>query len=160
MLFLSLSFLDKGFNEPWVLLVLLLFYYLIDIETTQPLSALNVPKAKYVHLVLEWCHTHLKHPNTKKPTVVLRYYMHKQFKGFYNPSSHEIVVYVNAHQTVQSLTNTVIHEYIHARQYTKRFNRLYAQYNHDKGYWNNPFELEARKVSKQYEQQCVKALLS
>jgi DNA invertase Pin-like site-specific DNA recombinase len=47
------SFVDK-FQNPLVLLLLLVLYVLIDVETTQPLSHLKIPKTKYVLLVIDW----------------------------------------------------------------------------------------------------------
>jgi hypothetical protein len=151
------SFLVK-FQHPLVLLLLLVLYVLIDVETTQPLSHLKIPKTKYVQLVIDWCHAHLKLSNTIKPSVVLKYHPNKQYKGYYNPVAHEVVIYVNEHTSIQALTNTVIHEYIHARQKSRSFNQQYAQYTQEKGYWLNPYEIEARTLSKQHEQACLKAL--
>jgi hypothetical protein len=121
---------------------------------------LVIPKNQYVELVIEWCHNNLKNHNNKKPTVTVKYHQNKKVHGIYNPSTHEIIVYVNNHPTIRELTNTVIHEYIHARQKNRSFNRLYNEQTNTVGYWNNPYEIESRTISKKKEEQCIKYITS
>ena len=151
------SFFQK-FQNPLVLLLLLVLYLLIDAETTHPLSKLAVSKTKFVQLVIDWCHIHLKFSNTVKPGIIIKYHASKTYKGMYNPFTHEITIFVNEHTTIQELINTIIHEYIHARQKSRSFVKQYAEYTKSKGYWKNPFEVEARDLSQQNMDACFKAL--
>jgi beta-lactamase regulating signal transducer with metallopeptidase domain len=124
------------------------------------INNLIIPKNQYVKMVVEWCHNNLKNPNTKKPTVTVKYNQNKKVHGVYDPSTHCILIYINTHNTIRELTNTVIHEYIHARQKDRAFNRLYKEHNNTVGYWNNPFEIESRKISKKKEEECIKYITS
>lgn len=124
-----------------------------------PISQLSIPKTTYIQLVLDWCHTNLKTGNTKKPSCVIKYNQSKTTHGVYYPSSNQIVVYVNTHTNLKSLTNTLIHEYVHSRQKNRTFNKMYDLYNQSVGYENNPFEIESRKVSERHDNQCVKYLI-
>ena len=124
-----------------------------------PINQLSIPKSQYVQLVIEWCHKNLKNPNTKKPTVSVKYNQNKKVHGVYDPSTHGILIYINTHSTIRELTNTTIHEYVHARQKNRSFNKLYDLYNQSVGYQKNPFEVESRMISKKKERECVMELV-
>lgn len=124
------------------------------------INNLVIPKNQYVALVIEWCHNNLKNHNTKKPTVTVKYHQNKKVHGTYNPSTHEIIVYVNNHPTIRELTNTVIHEYIHARQKNRSFDRLYKEQNKTVGYLKNLYEVESRVISGKNEEKCVRDITS
>jgi hypothetical protein len=120
-----------------------------------PIEAFPIRKTNFCQLVVDWCHENISHKNTQKPNVTLSYYPHKKWGGTYSTRSHECIIYVNNHHNVLTVTNTVIHEYVHARQKTKNFDVLYEQYQREVGYENNPFEVEARKVAKKHEKECL-----
>ena len=124
-----------------------------------PISQLSIPKTTYTQLVIDYCHTNLNTGKTKKPVGVVKYNKNKTTHGVYYPSSNQIVVYVNTHTHLKELTNTIIHEYVHSTQKNRTFNSMYDHYNQSVGYQNNPFEIESRKVSEQYDNQCVKYLV-
>lgn len=124
------------------------------------INNLVIPKNQYVALVIEWCHNNLKNHNTKKPTVTVKYHQNKKVHGTYNPSTHEIIVYINTHTTIRELTNTVVHEYIHARQMNRSFDRLYKEQNNTVGYLKNLYEVESRIISSKNEKKCIKDITS
>lgn len=119
------------------------------------LSDLPVKKITYCQLVLDWCHDNIALPNTKKPTVRLNYYSHKEFGGYYDSEKNECVIYVNSYDTILGVTNAVIHEYVHSRQSSRSFGKMYKRYQSDFGYENNPFELESRELASKHEQTCL-----
>lgn len=80
--------------------------------------------------------------------------------GTYNPTTHEIIVYVNNHSTIKELTNTIIHEYIHARQKNRSFNKKYNEQNNTVGYLKNIYEVESRIISGKNEKKCVRDITS
>ncbi len=123
-----------------------------------PVSKLRMQKSAFVGLVLQWCHHNLRYANTKKPTYEISYYKRKDRCGHYDSDAHKIVIYVNKHADLLQLTNTVIHEYIHARQGKKEIKQSYKYYTKKLGYWNNPFEIEARKVAGDNDAICLKEL--
>jgi hypothetical protein len=67
------------------------------------------------------------------------------FYGFYCPTFNHIHLSVGECKTVGKLTSTFIHEYTHHLQpvITK-----YSSANRKFGYWNNPYEIEARMMEK------------
>jgi|688.fasta_scaffold216507_2 hypothetical protein len=75
------------------------------------------------------------------------------------PKSHECIIYDNSHQTILQVTNSVIHEYVHARQRNKQFSKQYEQFQQEVGYDKNPYEVEAREVAKKYEKECMNSIL-
>jgi hypothetical protein len=119
------------------------------------LSDLPVKKTTLCQLIIEWCHENLANPNTLKPNLILKYNHHKNLAGVYFSSSHECHIYIQNHQTLREITNTVIHEYVHSRQKTKDFDKMYDRYQKQLGYEQNPFEAEAISVAKNYERECM-----
>jgi hypothetical protein len=115
------------------------------------LSELPVKKTTYCQLVLDWCHENIAQTNTCKPKLRVNYYAHKKWGGFYNSGKHECVIYINSYDTIKDVTNAVIHEYVHARQRNKNFDKLYEKHQREVGYEMNPFEIEAREVAKKHE---------
>ena len=79
--------------------------------------------------------------------------------GVFRASKNEVVVYIHKHKTVRELTNTIIHEFVHATQKKKAFNMSYEDYNNSVGYWNNPYEIEARNIAKEKEEECILELI-
>jgi hypothetical protein len=120
-----------------------------------PLSRLPVRKTTYCRLVLDWCHNNLSNPNTSKPTLRVNYYNHKKWGGVYQSGTNECVIYVNSHDTILGVTNSIIHEYVHSRQRSRSFDKMYNKYNREIGYEQNPFEVEARDIAKKYEKECL-----
>lgn len=58
------------------------------------------------------------------------------------------------------LTDTIIHEYIHYLQFEKKsteqeYNKKLAEV----GYWENPFEVQARKLALQHRKECLNWIL-
>jgi hypothetical protein len=124
-------------------------------DNSIPLNRLSIPKSTFIRLVLQWCHRNLRHSNTLSPTYEISYYKRKGRCGHYDSNAHNIVIYVNKHADVLSLTNTIIHEYIHARQGKKEIKRSYKYYTQKLGYWNNPYEIEARSVAEENQLRCL-----
>lgn len=130
-------------------------WFLIRRLSKLTLSQLPVKKKIYCQMVLDWCHDNIAYPKTPKPTLQVNYYPHKRWSGVYYSGNHLCVIYVNNHDTIQAVTNSVIHEYVHARQRNKNFDKLYEKYQRDFGYELNPLEQEARLVGKDREVECM-----
>ncbi len=123
--------------------------------------SLNVAKARFVNLVIEWCQKNMEFPAHHKyyPTVEIKYYKSKKKSGDYSSRSRVIRIFVNNRQTIEELVDTCIHEYAHYLQMPKEINQLeYTKYNKTKGYYNNPYEVDARKKAAFYTPKCVKDL--
>ncbi len=68
------------------------------------------------------------------------------YYGKYMPDTKTIVLYKSACVTVERYVSTFIHEYRHSKQ--KGINQNYGFCHLMYGYWNNPYEVDARKHEK------------
>ena len=125
-------------------------------------QTINVPKSKFVNIVIDWCKKNLEHPKYHKyyPMVEVKYYKYKKASGDYSSSNKIIRIFVNNHQTIEDLVNTCIHEYVHYLQMPYQANQEeYNRFNKTNGYLNNPYEVEARERAELYTPQCIKHLI-
>ncbi len=125
-----------------------------------PIDKLAIPKSKFVNLVNDWCHDNISDKKTKKPVPIIKYHTNKLYVGRYFPSNHQMYILVNAHNNILELTDTIIHEYVHAKQNSKSFSRKYNQHLEEKGYWDNPYEVESRELAEKYRLDCIRYLVS
>jgi hypothetical protein len=71
----------------------------------------------------------------------------------------KIRVFVNNHNTIEDLVDTTIHEYVHYLQMPFSNNIIeYDKFNKKRGYYKNPYEIEARKRAAFYTPKCMKDL--
>lgn len=118
-------------------------------------SDLPVKKTTYCQMVLDWCHENLSSSNIPKPNIRVKYYPHKKIAGLYISGSNECQIYIYNHVTLREITNTVIHEYVHSRQRSRTFDKMYEKHQREIGYEKNPFEVEARDIANKYEKECL-----
>lgn len=121
---------------------------------------LKIPKRKFVLLVLDWCSSNLG--NQKKGYLLeVKYCRSKEFAGYYFNNTKTIQIFVFDELDLLDLTEIIIHEYVHHLQYAdKKTEFEYSKYENDVGYWNNPFEVEARNISKKLRNQCYKDVVN
>ena len=119
------------------------------------LNKLGIPKSQYADLVLKWCIRRINHAQIKKPQLIVSYEKDKRIWGVYRPSKNQMVIYLHKHETIRELTNTIIHEFVHATQNKRSFNTSYNEFNKSVGYWNNPYEIESRAIAKDKEEECI-----
>ena len=120
---------------------------------------LNVTKARFINLIIDWCKKNMEFPKHHKyyPMVEVKYYNTKKVSGDYSSSNRIIRIFVNNHQTINELVDTCIHEYVHYLQMPYQANQEeYNRFNKTKGYFNNPYEIDARKKAKFYTPKCIK----
>lgn len=92
------------------------------------------------------------------PAFRIRYYRHKKYAGVFNG---EVVVYMGSNPDVPELVDTVLHEVMHfVQSQTNRQYKFYERHTQEKGYWNNPFEVESRAFAAKYSEPCLKYLES
>jgi len=85
------------------------------------------------------CYTNPKYHNPKDP-----------HKGYFNPITNTIHIYLNHHSTTLQLCNTIIHEYKHHQQHLNN----YHKYSYNK----NPYEISANKTATKYQHSFNKIL--
>ena len=74
----------------------------------------------------------------------------------YYPSENTIEVYVDEINTIGKFTSTIIHEYIHSLQ--PQNEKLYYKLLKEHGYWDHPFEVEARLYEKTFNRDLLRYL--
>lgn len=115
---------------------------------------LKIPKKKFVLLVLDWCSSNLGRVRYGY-TLDIKYCRPKEFAGYYFNHTRKIQIFVFDELDLLDLTEITIHEYIHHLQYAnKKTDVEYSKYQSEVGYWNNPFEIEARDISKKMRNLC------
>jgi hypothetical protein len=122
----------------------------------------TVKKAALIRATLHWCVQHLGYPPGRRqlPELEISYYKHQKMHGFFNFNTRRIKIYPNNHDSVTSIINTVIHEYIHFLEVTNKETRgQYSKFHQETGYDNNPFEVSARKKAEEHTPHCVTYLL-
>ena len=76
------------------------------------------------------------------PRFRIRYYRHKKYAGVFNG---EVTVYLGSNPDIPVLVDTVLHEVQHyVQSLTDKHYKYYDQYTAEKGYLDNPFEVESR----------------
>jgi hypothetical protein len=118
------------------------------------LGQIPISRTELGKLVIDWCHENLGYDKTRKPSLSIRYYRTKKVEGLYFSQKNECVVYTYLDLQLIEFINTTIHEYCHARQKCRGFDKQYDRYDSIVGYEQNPFEIEARNVSKKFERDC------
>jgi hypothetical protein len=126
-------------------------------------KTINVPKTKLVNEALKWCMNYMDYPTGHKyyPTIKIVYYKMKRSRyGDYTSQTRTIRIFINQHESSNSIVNTVIHEYVHYIQMPT--NQQHLQYDRllkAKGYNNHPFELEANSIAKLLSPKCISYLV-
>lgn len=121
----------------------------------------EIPPKELVQEVVEWCivnislgkqrriRPNIRINNTTKGSVLGEYFYH----------SKTIEIYYRKHTTIKVLVGTIIHEYVHHLQIRHhRDDMKYDAMDRKVGYYNNPFEVEARMIAKKYREQCIRDL--
>lgn len=113
----------------------------------------KVTKRRLCENGVAWCIRKMGKP-PKSISIKLNYARrHGRRLGMYRVNG-EMILYINhpQHQDLKHLANTIIHEYTHALQFTSRKQQLsYDNHTARLGYYNNPFEVEARAVADRLE---------
>lgn len=68
--------------------------------------------------------------------------------GHYDYEDNLITIYRGSTKNIDKYIQIFIHEWTHSRQ--KGINRRYNKMDEEYGYWNNPYEVEARAAEKLY----------
>ena len=121
---------------------------------------INVTKSKFVNEVLKWCMKNMDYPTDHKyyPQVKICYYKTKRNRfGDYASNTRLIRIFINNHSSVEELIDTIIHEYTHYLDMPfQKDQKEYNRYLKQKGYYNNPFEINARETADKYTLICLK----
>ena len=111
--------------------------------------------------IIQWAEANIKMGKKRKirPLVTISTSKNIKYCGTYNSSNKTIVIYIKNNPDVLTLIDTCIHEYIHHLQLRGiNDNRKYNKLTKSKGYWENDYEIEARKLATKYKYQSLKSL--
>ena len=71
------------------------------------------------------------------------------------------MIYLNSNPDIPCLVNTVLYEVMHyVQSKTDKQYKRYGEFTRTLGYWNNPFEKEARAFADKHCEACIKYLES
>ncbi|OFX52959.1 MAG: hypothetical protein A2066_20695 [Bacteroidetes bacterium GWB2_41_8] len=116
---------------------------------------LRISKRQFVLAGLQWCQQNL---GTTKHRYDLKiyYYRNSNFGGKFQSCNKQIIIYIYPDLKLTNLTDTIIHEYVHHLQFSdKSVERDYNKKLAEVGYWENPYEQEARKIASQNRNECL-----
>lgn len=103
---------------------------------------------KILEFCAEWCHENFGVNNRKQSDLTYSYGKDEDgFYGFYCPINNHIHVSIAECRTIGRLTSTFIHEYTH---YLQPVRTKYVKSVEKHGYWDCPFEVEARETEKKF----------
>jgi tRNA U55 pseudouridine synthase TruB len=143
-------------------IVALLWLYNSKFKDHNANYKLNCTKSKYIRAVVEWCAQNLGMPPKVRqlPNIEVKYYKHHKILGVYHTSGKQICIYVNGHENLLSLTNTIIHEYQHFLDIRNASDQKdYAKVLATIGYEKHPLEIAARKTADKYQEACFNEMI-
>ena len=131
-----------------------------EIKPKKKYYNINGTKARFVNEVLNWCMNNMDYPIGHKyyPQVKICYYKTKRYRfGDYTSNTRLIRIFINNHSSVEELIDTIIHEYTHYLDMPfQKDQNEYNRYLKQIGYYDNPFEINARETADKYTLICLK----
>jgi len=113
-----------------------------------PTTELSHQRVRYMcELILDWCVSKYGVKKNKGVPFLKVTTTDRQTFGEYDDFDHEIFLYYNNCKNVQWIIKTMIHEYTHSIQ---KGMRSYERLSRENGYWENPLEIEARSMEKEW----------
>ena len=119
----------------------------MKIYSNTPTDTLTKKQIKKVlSFCSQWCYENMGVNNRKRSDLTYSYGSDTDgFFGYYCPINNHIHVSVGECKTLGRLTSTFIHEYTH---YLQPVRTKYLKSLKEHGYWDCPFEVEARTMEK------------
>ena len=139
--------------------ILFLIWLFRERPTDYKVKDLKIPKKRFVMAVLHWCTEHLG-TTTHHHDLKIHYYPNSKFGGKFQSFNKQIIIYLYPDLRLEDLVDITIHEYIHHLQFSKTSTE--QEYNKklvEVGYWDNPYEVEARKLAQQHRKECLDWIL-
>jgi len=118
----------------------------------------TIEPQKLVKMVIEWSKNNIVYGKSRRitPSIKINYSKNGKVLGRYSFHSKVIEIYVRKHESLESIVDTIIHEYIHHLQLRNQKDDMKYDSNSRRiGYYDNPFEVEARELARKYRRQCI-----
>ena len=117
---------------------------------------INCSKIEFARAVIKWCIQNLDQNTRKTIYLNLKYYKRQKLMGSYNYLTKTITIYYGSHESIESLVDTIIHEYYHSMEIKMKKDQVeYDKLTFEKNYSNNPFEIRARKAAAENRGKCI-----
>ena len=129
-----------------------------DVSVVSPIKKyqINCSKIEFVRAVIRWCLQNLDENKKRVIHLNLKYTKHKTLMGSYSYYNKTITIYFGSHKSIESLVDTIIHEHDHSKAITlKKHQAEYDKFTKEKTYYNNPYEVRARKAGADYRLKCI-----
>lgn len=115
---------------------------------------------EFIDGCMDWCHqTFGTHAKRGAPDVEWswndRWYQANNYLATYDWEDNTIYLRIQGHRTVYNLAQSIIHEWVHSLQSPS----WYERYHKERGYWKNPYEIEAHHLGELYAGECVTTVL-
>lgn len=139
--------------------VLFLIWLFHESPTDFKVKDLRIPKKRFVMIVLQWCSEHLETTKHRYDLKIF-YYPNKKYGGKFQSYNKQIIIYLYPDLRLEDLADIIIHEYIHHIQFSETSTE--QEYNKklvENGYWNNPYEVEARELAHRHRKECLDWIL-
>jgi site-specific DNA-adenine methylase len=104
--------------------------------------------------VMNWCKRNVGLNYRRHTYPLLEWHSVGEDCGDYDFEDNIISVYKNKHNSVVEIISTIIHEWAHYKQSTKK----YYEYDEKFDYHENPFEIQANELADKLKWQCKKDL--
>jgi len=104
--------------------------------------------------VMNWCKVNVGLNYRRHTLPLLEWHSKGEDCGDYDFEDNIISIYKNQHTSVIEIIATIIHEWVHYRQSTKKYYELDEKF----GYAGNPLEHEADKIALDLKYKCRRDL--
>jgi hypothetical protein len=117
-------------------------------------------KKKCAVLTMKWCQENLGTNNKKRGKIKISVRVRPKkegkyiFYGDFQSEDNKIVIYGLKDQSLDDIVSTVIHEYTHYLQSTKK----YWEYFKTHYYSTHPYERQAKRNELKYTSECLKEI--
>lgn len=149
--------LSRGMPEAYALPFIVAFsiyclYKIFEPEESRWVINPRVSNKKFIEYCTDWVLSQYKITGRyKRPLIVISYRRKNlgRIMGTFNPGTGTVVLYwrhPNHENNIRELINTLIHELRHSLDLRNlQSNKLYTTETEQKGYYNNAYEVVARK---------------
>lgn len=130
-------------------------------NSRNPKKIKDIDTDQLVNDVLIWCINNIE-PVVKR-SCLPKYRILNESEGttlgYYDYQTKTITIFPNKHETLESLIDSCIHEYVHHLQIrSQKDNATYKKMSRIKSYYENEYESEARKVASENNRKCMRDL--
>ena len=121
----------------------------------------KIPPRLLIQTIVDWASQHIQLGKKRRirPVIHIRNNLREDVMGSYCFYTKTILIDYRKHNCLSTLTDTVLHEFVHHLQIRHQKDKSkYTVLLRKKGYTENPFEIEARQLSAKHLKTCLKAI--